>query len=70
MRGELLERDHGLRPLDSSQLREVLNHDVREIVVLPHADNRNKVPIARDGVDLGHAFNVGQLRAEVTKAFP
>lgn len=65
---KLLERDHRLRSLDSSQLDQVLNDDLRKIVVLPHANDGDEVPISGHRVDLGHAFHVGELGAEMTKA--
>lgn len=67
---ELLEGDHGLRPFDSVQPSQVSGHDTRQLVVLAHADDRNKVPVPGHGVDLGHAGSLRQLRPQGREPSP
>jgi len=65
VRRELLKRHHRLGLLDSVEASELLRDNLGEVVVLAHPDDRDEVPVAGDGVDLGNPLDVGELGAQV-----
>ena len=46
----------------------MLRHEVRERVVLADAHDDDEVLVAGHGVDLGHAFDIGEFSGEVGHA--
>src|SRR5258708_39582933 len=67
---ELLEGDHRLRTFDPVEPGEMLRHDLGEVVVLPHSDDGDEVPVARDRVNLRHTFDGGEIRPQVSQTLP
>ncbi len=59
-----LERDHRVRPSHALELGEPTGHELGELLMLAHADDRDEVPLARDRVGLGHSLEIGELPAE------
>src|SRR4051812_19333427 len=61
---EHLERDQRVRAADPGNLRELVGDDLRDLLGIAHAQDRDEVPLPRDGVGLGDAGDVGKLAAE------
>src|ERR1700704_6321839 len=62
---ELLERHHGLRPLDPLELRQLLRDHLGQLVVLPHPHDGDEVPLPRDGINLGDPNHIRQPGSKV-----
>src|SRR5687767_9216677 len=55
------ERDVSVRPCDAGHLRDAAGDDVGEILVLAGADHHDEVDLTGDRVDLGHAWDRGEV---------
>jgi hypothetical protein len=67
MSRELLKSDHGLGAFDAVEPGQVVGDHLGEVVMLPYANDGDEVPLASDGVNLGHTLDSRQVGTSLIK---